>query len=153
MRDIVVVRFDERPRWKSYSLNGCCCLKKDQNAPRPSEAAVVAVSQIQRINCADGGQPRCLWSAEQEKEEKRESLEEHPPTLLGWYGGKKLPDPKPKTSTSIINKQLSYTIYIYLYHFRFLFVWRVRSRTFFPVRLVFFLPCDHGLDFLHQLVM
>ena len=35
------------------------------------------------------------------------------------------------------------------YPFRFLFVWRVR-RTFFLPNGVF-LPCDHGLDFWHQL--
>ena len=34
----------------------------------------------------------------------------------------------------------------FLYHFRFLFVWRVTSYAL-SFRMVFFLPCDHGLDF------
>ena len=39
-----------------------------------------------------------------------------------------------------------------LYHFRFLFVWTIEYvvRSFLPNGL--FLPCDHGLDFLHQLM-
>ena len=55
--------------------------------------------------------------------------------------------------------------FFYFFPF-FLFIWRCRFfRVFFPLslcmestsyvlsfRMVFFLPCDHGLDFLHQLV-
>ena len=37
---------------------------------------------------------------------------------------------------------------IFLYHFCFLFEWRVHRRSFLPNCV--FLPCDHGLDFLHQ---
>ena len=42
---------------------------------------------------------------------------------------------------------------IFLSHFRFLFVvWTIEYvvRSFHPN--VVFLPCDHGLDFLHQLI-
>ena len=41
---------------------------------------------------------------------------------------------------------------IFLYHCLFLVVWRIRRmvRVFFPDGV--FLPCDHGLDFLHQLM-
>ena len=73
-----------------YSVNykhhkrytGCCCLKKNQNAPRPSDV----VSHIQRIGCQPekttlhGGQPRS-WSAEQRKGNKIKSLAAYlPPT-------------------------------------------------------------------------
>ena len=55
-----------------YGDDECCCLKKNQNAPRPSDV----VSHIQRIGCQPekttlhGGQSRS-WSAEQGKENKR----------------------------------------------------------------------------------
>ena len=40
----------------------------------------------------------------------------------------------------------------FLYHFRFLFVWTIEYVVlrFLSFRMVLFLPCDHGLDFLHQ---
>ena len=40
----------------------------------------------------------------------------------------------------------------FLYHFRFLFVWTIEYvvRSFLPNGV--FLHCDHGLDFLHQLM-
>ena len=41
----------------------------------------------------------------------------------------------------------------FLYHFRFLFVSRIRrTRYVLSFRMVLFLPFEHGLDFLHQLM-
>ena len=63
------------------SQSCCCCLKKNLNAPRPSE---LVISHIQRIGCQPekttlhGGQSRS-WSAEQGKENKRKSLAAYPP--------------------------------------------------------------------------
>ena len=61
----------------------------------------------------------------------------------------------------------------FVFLFSFLFIWRCRffrvffvplfplslcmdyrvRRTFFPSGWCFFLPCNHGLDFLHQLIL
>ena len=74
-----------------------CCLKKNQNTPRPSEHppvmgekmskrldGVVFVSHIKRIGCqpdkttSHGGQSRS-WSAEQGKEKEIKKLAAPPP--------------------------------------------------------------------------
>ena len=79
----------------SCTKTGRCCLKKNQNVPRPSEHCCFSHSAYwlpTRKNTLHGGQSR-LWSAQQGKEDKIKAMAAHPPS------------PPPRAPTLLVRKK------------------------------------------------